>query len=136
MAIPIKNMVETFAVLTPSLRLRPAEVTPSLYADLDSEYAGFRNHVLISSHEFSDDWSAWERHPAGDELVMILSGKATLVLKTSAGDESVSLDTPGSYVVIPRNTWHTAQVARHATMLFVTPGEGTENRESPSTSAG
>ena len=41
------------------------------------------------------------------------------------------LDTPGSFVVVPKNTWNTAKVHAPTTMLFVTPGEGTENRESP-----
>jgi hypothetical protein len=31
-------------------------------------------------------------------------------------------------VLVPPNTWHTGKVRRSAKMLFVTPGEGTENR--------
>ena len=132
MALPIRDSVDTFAVLKPDLQVRTVDVSPSLYADLDSEYSGFKGHVLIASHEFSEDWPTWERHPAGDEIVMILSGKATLVLRTTSGEESVVLDKPGSYVVIPHNTWHTARVSQLSRMLFVTPGEGTENRENPS----
>ena len=30
-------------------------------------------------------------------------------------------------------TWHTARIHAPATMLFVTPGEGTENRGTPGT---
>lgn len=66
---------------------------------------------------------------------MILSGKATLVMRTESGDESVVLEVPGSYVVIPHNTWHTARVSQSSRMLFITPGEGTENREEPSIQA-
>lgn len=29
--------------------------------------------------------------------------------------------------VVPRNSWHTARMAQAARMLFITPGEGTEN---------
>lgn len=131
MKFPVNSLTDTFAVLQPNLRVQAVEVTPSLYADLDSDYAGFKDHVLVSAHEFNDDWPTWERHPAGDEIVMLLSGKAELVLKTGSGEASVVLDTPGSYVVIPHNTWHTARVSQRTRMLFVTPGEGTENLENP-----
>jgi len=126
-----KNLLETFAVLKPGLGVDTVDVTPSLYADLDADYAAFRGHLLISSHEFNGDWPTWERHPAGDEIVMLLSGAVTLVLKTESGEESVSLDAPGAFVVVPRNTWHTARVSAPARMLFITPGEGTENSEAP-----
>ena len=131
MVLPIKNLAESFAILQPNLRVKAVDVTPSLYADLDTDYAGFKGHVLIAVHEFAEDWPTWERHPAGDEIVMLLSGAVTLVLKAAAGEESVVLDTPCSYVVIPLNTWHTARVSEPSRMLFVTPGEGTENKESP-----
>ena len=131
MPVPVRNSLETFAVLQPDLAVRAVEVSPGLYADLDRDYSGFKDHVLVASHEFFADWPTWERHPAGDEIVMLMSGSATLVLRTGSGDESVVLDEPGAYVVVPRNTWHTARVTATARMLFVTPGEGTENVESP-----
>ena len=136
MTLPAHEVLSTFAVLKPDLTVRTVEVTPSLYRDLDADHSGFRNHVLISAHEFSADWATWERHPAGDELVMLLSGEAELIVKTESGQESVVLGASGSYIVIPRNTWHTARVAQFARMLFLTPGEGTENVEHPCDEAG
>lgn len=131
MTIPTNMLNETFAVLGPELAIKPVKVTPSFYTDLDANFNGFKDHVLVSSYDFSEDWSTWEKHPAGDEMVMLLSGSATLILRTPDGDESVALSQPGSYVVVPRDTWHTARVADAAKMLFITPGEGTENRELP-----
>lgn len=58
----------------------------------------------------------------------LLSGATTLVLDTEDGNRSVTLTQPGSYVIVPRGVWHTARIADHARMLFVTPGEGTQNR--------
>lgn len=135
MAVTTSNLIDTFAVLKPNLQIQSVQVSASLYSDLDAEFSGFKGHVLIASHEFSEDWPTWERHPAGDEIVMILSGKATLVMRTESGDESVVLEEPCSYVVIPHNTWHTARVSQPTRMLFVTPGEGTENREEPTIEA-
>ena len=50
---------------------------------------------------------------------------------TPHGDETVRLSEPGAFVIVPRGTWHTAKVNVPTTMLFVTPGQGTENREQP-----
>jgi quercetin dioxygenase-like cupin family protein len=59
---------------------------------------------------------------------VLLSGRATLKLKTGDGERQAVLSEAGSYVVVPRNTWHTAKISEHTRMLFITPGEGTENR--------
>ena len=125
------NLATTFAVLKPAMSIDCLPVTPSLYADLDSRYDGFAGHALIACHSFEDDWPTWEVHPRGDELVCLLSGDSELIMRTDAGDRSVRLDEPGSFFVVPANTWHTAKVHAPTTMLFVTSGEGTENRESP-----
>jgi len=44
------------------------------------------------------------------------------------GKRVARLAKPGDYVVVPRGTWHTAHVSVPTRMLFVTPGEGTENK--------
>ena len=127
MTIQAQQLLETFAVLKPDLHVDPIAVSPSLYPELDRDYAGFAGHVLVSKHEFTESWSTWERHPAGDEIVMLLSGRATVVLRTGTKDDTVTLDVPGRYVIVPANTWHTAQTSEPIRMLFITPGQGTEN---------
>ena len=121
------KLQDTFAVLKGDLSVETVDVSPTLYSELDARFEQFRSCVLVSTHEFSADWPTWERHPAGDEIVILLSGAASMVLKTDSGREVVELDEPGAYVVVPRNTWHTSRVARSARMLFIAPGEGTEN---------
>ena len=83
---------------------------------------------LMTAFTFAEPWSTWERHPAGEELVMLLSGSATLVLDESGQERSIELTNPGAYVLVPRNVWHTARTAVPTTMLFLTPGAGTEHR--------
>ena len=83
---------------------------------------------LVSCFEFSENWTSWERHPHGDELVLLLQGRARLLLETTAGIEHVSLTEPGQFVSIPRGTWHTAHTDAPCSMLFITPGRGTEHR--------
>jgi mannose-6-phosphate isomerase-like protein (cupin superfamily) len=123
------QLEDVFAVLGPDLQVTPVQVTPTVYQELDERFDGFHGYVLISAHTHHSDWPTWERHPAGDEVVVLMSGRARFHLKTDGGIAEVALTEPGRYVVVPRNTWHTAKIAEPTRMLFVTPGEGTENRE-------
>jgi quercetin dioxygenase-like cupin family protein len=83
---------------------------------------------MVMQFDFGEDWSTWERHPAGEELVILISGKAELVLERDGKEEAMKLARPGEFVLVPRGVWHTARVLEPCSMLFVTPGEGTENR--------
>jgi hypothetical protein len=35
---------------------------------------------------------------------------------------------PGDYVLVPRGIWHTVRVHTPSSVLFITPGEGTQHR--------
>lgn len=106
-------------------------VGPRFYEELDTEFEHFRGHLLIMRYTFSEPWPTWEVHPAGDELVYLIEGDTDFVLRVGGADRRVRVDRPGSYVVVPRGTWHTAQPHAPTTMLFVTPGEGTLNAAEP-----
>ncbi|MBX3502130.1 MAG: cupin domain-containing protein [Alphaproteobacteria bacterium] len=82
---------------------------------------------LVSQYSFSESWTSWERHPAGDEAVICLEGEITLIQELPDGPRTVALRA-GDYAVNPRGVWHTADVARHAKALFITAGAGTEHR--------
>ena len=125
------NLQDVFAVLKPSLGVDLAPVTPTIYQDLDAKYDKFKSHTLVSIYNFESDWNVWERHPAGDEVVVLLSGSATMTIRREGGEDVETLTDPGSFVVVPRNTWHTAATSEPTRMLFITPGEGTENVENP-----
>ena len=125
------NIADTFVVVKPDLTAESATVTDTFFSELDTRYDGFKKHMLISSFSFDSDWATWEMHPHGDEFVCLLSGDVEFLLRDAEGERSLRLDSPGSFVAVPQNTWHKAIVSRPATMIFVTPGEGTENREVP-----
>lgn len=129
MASRVHKLAETFAVLKPDQSVAIVDVTPRIYADLVRNFDNFAAHSLVSLHEFSGPWPTWEKHPAGDEVIVLLSGVATLRIRTASGEETVTLDTAGSYTVVPRNTWHTAETSQKTRMLFITPGEGTEQSD-------
>ena len=72
-------------------------------------------------------WDTWERHPAGEELVVLVSGRVDLIQELDDGPHTVAL-VPGRATVNPPNVWHTATVHEPGVALFVTPGRGTEHR--------
>ncbi len=72
-------------------------------------YAGF-----YSGH------SEWERHSNGDEIVLVLEGSTTLVLRQTGRDESIRLGA-SELLVVPANTWHRFEASKNLKILTVTP---------------
>src|SRR5918999_6581772 len=121
-----QDLASTFVVLQPDQRAAVVQNGPGVFEELDRRFRGFKGHVLVSSFAFDADWPTWERHPAGDELVCLLSGNVTMVLdRAGAAEEAIELQKPGEYVLVPKGTWHTARTKVPTSMLFITPGEGT-----------
>ena len=75
----------------------------------------------------SADWDHWERHPAGDEILTLLSGELELVLDTGHGEERALLK-PGQTFIVPKGVWHRGIVRMAGELMFITPGAGTEHR--------
>jgi uncharacterized glyoxalase superfamily protein PhnB/mannose-6-phosphate isomerase-like protein (cupin superfamily) len=103
----------------------PIRVTENFWDDLERRFGDFSGKLLVSSFRFDRDWDNWEIHPYGDEVVCLLSGDFDLVLDEHGGSRAVRLDRGGSFVVVPRGTWHTAKVRAPSSALFLTPGRGT-----------
>lgn len=124
------TLKKAFAVLGPDGGVVPVDVAEDLHERLDREFGNFAGRYLVSCHSFDADWPTWEIHPAGDEIVCLLDGEARLVL--DHGDrhhEEIALDEPLAFAIVPRDTWHTAQTKTGCTLLFITPGEGTQNKD-------
>ncbi len=124
----LADLSEAFVIIDPKHHAESVTIGEDFFQQLDRRSDGFRGHLLMSSFSFDSDWSTWERHPAGDEIVILLSGEATLLLELPDGNQKITLKKPGSYVIVPTNIWHTAQTTTPTQMLFLTPGAGTENR--------
>ena len=83
---------------------------------------------LVSLHNFTADWDSWEMHPEGEEVVICLDGAMVIVQEIEGGLREVALGA-GDYAINPRGVWHTANVADHARVLFITAGWGTQGRD-------
>lgn len=82
---------------------------------------------LMAIFDSSGAWDSWERHPAGDEVVICLSGRMTIIQERDGGEQRVDLG-PLEAMVNPAGVWHTADVDEPGRFLTITPGRGTEHR--------
>ena len=84
---------------------------------------------LLTATRFQSaaDWDHWERHPAGDEVVYLISGAMDFVLQEDDGERVVPLRA-GAACVVPRGLWHRGIVREPSCALFLTRGKGTEHR--------
>lgn len=123
------SLLSTYVHLRDDRTAAPIENTPAFWRELTG---GQRPELdagrLLMAMDFTEDWPTWEIHPAGDEIVLLIAGEADLVLDLDGREERRPLRSPGDFVVVPRGVWHTAKISSYSKMLFITPGEGTENR--------
>ena len=103
-----------------------AELVPGGAAFWQSVDPRFEQGQLLCAFALTQD-TQWELHPAGDELLVMLSGAAEVDLELPGGLHTVPLAAPHA-LYVPRGTWHRARVRTPGRMLFVTPGEGTRHR--------
>jgi mannose-6-phosphate isomerase-like protein (cupin superfamily) len=82
---------------------------------------------LVAKYRIVEDNPAWEMHPAGDELLVMLSGQMAVVLEQS-GKETVVEVPAGKACIVPRGTWHRQVVRIPGEYLGATYGRGTQHR--------
>ncbi|MFE6398073.1 cupin domain-containing protein [Streptomyces alboflavus] len=80
--------------------------------------------VTIFDGDGPDD--QWERHPAGDELIVCLSGSVTVTREVDGVPDRVVLG-PGEATVNPAGTWHAVDMTEPASILTITAGLDTEH---------
>jgi hypothetical protein len=125
----MSDLLKTYVVVGPTQRAIGVDVTPTIWQELDRRFDNFKGHLLVAKFDFEADWPSWEIHPAGDEIVVLLSGYADMIFEQGGSHQVLALTQPGSFIIVPKATWHTARISTPTSMLFVTPGEGTENRQ-------
>lgn len=123
------SAVETYIHLGPNGTAVPLPVTSTFWEELASgAFSDLGPGRLVSTYNFTENWGNWEKHPSGEELVILLAGAMDLVLSMNGQEQRTSLTTPGQFLIIPRDTWHTATIPQRALVTFVTAGEGTQHR--------
>jgi mannose-6-phosphate isomerase-like protein (cupin superfamily) len=86
---------------------------------------------LVMMFEVKGEWSSWERHPAGAEVVIACTGTHRFVQELEDGDrvvEHVVELGPGEALINPPGVWHTADSGQGGWIVAITPGLDTEHR--------
>lgn len=82
---------------------------------------------LVMLFDGDSSWDSWERHPAGDEVVLCVSGRMTVIREIDGEPDPVDVG-PGQAMINPPGVWHTVDVHEPVRFLTITPGAGTEHR--------
>ena len=123
---PAFDLATTYVQLDDGPRAFAVEVDDDFWQTIDrrSELQGGR---LVGTFHNAQDWDIWEMHPAGDEVVCLLSGAMDVVLDEPEGERVVELEA-GRTCIVPRGVWHRAIVREPGDTLHITRGEGTQHR--------
>lgn len=83
---------------------------------------------LVVMYHSVGAWPTWEQHPVGEEVVIACTGTHHFRQEIDGEERVVTLG-PGEALVNPKGVWHTADSGPEGGWLvFITPGQGTENR--------
>jgi mannose-6-phosphate isomerase-like protein (cupin superfamily) len=82
---------------------------------------------LVMAYTSPTHWRAWECHPAGDELVIVLEGKGTFIQEIGGTQRRTAVG-PGCTIINPAGVWHTADVDEPLKAIYITPCPGTQHR--------
>ena len=111
------SLTDALAQLTFLADRRPT-TTDEESEDAFRRLADYRDGGVFVGHWAGS--SEWERHRAGDELVMVLDGSTTIFFLTDEGERSARLRT-GELVVVPEGTWHRFETPDQVKIVSVTP---------------
>jgi mannose-6-phosphate isomerase-like protein (cupin superfamily) len=126
LAMPSFDLLSTYVCLSPDGSATTLEVTPEFWQTI-AERADLGEGRLVAVFASDRDWPHWEMHPAGEELLLLLSGRMMFVFEDGAGERTVEL-TPGRACLVPRGVWHRALVPVASRLLAITHGRGTQHR--------
>lgn len=120
------NLKEFALVLDAQQQIHALSAGPDLYPQLAAQFGTFDGAVLLTEYSFSENWGCFEVHPAGDEVLYLLSGRCELLLERDGQLQRIPFHTPGQVQVIPKGCWHSADISPGETcrILFFTPGAG------------
>jgi mannose-6-phosphate isomerase-like protein (cupin superfamily) len=121
------DLKRTYLHFTRTHEIEAYEAGPAFWDDLMSERLRLSGRLVGCVHLTTGALDHWERHPAGDEFLLLLGGAVTLVLDEPGGHRQVPLKA-GEAVVVPKGVWHTFLVSEPGDLVFATAGEGTDHR--------
>lgn len=107
---------------------RTPSTTDDEMPDAFAVLADYRDGGIFVGH-----WagaSEWERHPVGDEIVLVCGGATTMFFLVDGEEHSTELG-PGEMVVVPQGTWHRFETPERVEVMTVTPQPTEHTAERP-----
>lgn len=127
MSIQIHRLQEAFGALSFMGERRPDTPAEQLQ-DCFAQLANYRDGAITIGHYAGQ--SEWERHPQGDEVVMVLEGFTTLFLLQEGKEQAHELRAQG-LVIVPQGVWHRFETPEGVKVLTVTPQPSEHQLERP-----
>lgn len=122
------DLATTIVKLGPRGTTEPLALTPSFWRNSRSTGPEDRFLGVIAFdcaaqlHE-----GVLERHPGGDELILVLEGALALVIEETSREHRVELR-EGEACVVPRGAWHRLAMLRPGRLLFLNSRHRMESR--------
>ena len=83
---------------------------------------------LLSEIDYEADWDHWKQHPAGDEIIYLLSGSIDIILDLDKHAKTIELRTNGN-LTIPRGVWYTLKIHKPCKLLTISREFNTKTRK-------
>ena len=90
------------------------------------EFAPFNGASIAVFRGDGVEVSEWEMHPDTDELLMVITGSATVEILTETESQDHHL-TPGQFVIVPQGLWHRHRDVHDLIEMYLTPGTSVQS---------
>lgn len=120
------SLTSTYLELRDDGSVEAIPLTPDFWPDLMAGKRRLEGRLMMA-FEATTDMAHWEKHPAGDEVLLVLSGAVRLLLQEPAGEREIAV-AAGQAAIIPRGCWHRIAVREPGQVVLMTAGEGTEHK--------
>lgn len=92
--------------------------TSETEVDWVAELSVYRDGGIFAVHYAGR--SQWERHPVGEEIVMVIDGETTMTMVIDGQEHQHTLG-PMQMIVVPAGTWHRFDTSTGVKVMTVTP---------------
>jgi mannose-6-phosphate isomerase-like protein (cupin superfamily) len=117
---------QTYLLIDDGPRVTRVEGGPAFWAGIETRDDLADKRLMLVSHQDGAGLH-WEMHPAGDEILFLVSGALDVVMEIDGGERQIPLQA-GATAIVPAGIWHTLDVHVAGDLLSITRGAGTQVR--------
>jgi mannose-6-phosphate isomerase-like protein (cupin superfamily) len=121
---------KTYLALHGAGEAKAIAVDAKFWSDLAAgAYPELGSGWLVAALPMRADWTHWEMHPEGEEILTLISGALDLIVEERGASSARTVPMrAGEPFVMPRGAWHRAVVHEPSLMFGITWGRGTQHR--------